>query len=301
MLRILNVPFRVFRFYLQLALIAGTSLMNSAAQAWSAQVHSAIGEAVYQRLSAEERRYFIARIPSLRAERVTRINQLSAWADSIRDEPLASLIKGPVPASLRAFAPDPTRTWHYTNAYVLKTADVACTPANTGRLDSALVALDRALKEEKLDQQQEMLYLALLMHLLEDAHQPLHTSTRQFHDCESDRGGNLFCLRKHKAQCIFNLHQLWDGGFSTTSNSGIARLGDAPGANLPFPMLVNLILAEGQGMAEKVYGLDENRDPGSAYIAWASEVAASRISLSAHRVTRYLKDYYDYRHALQSR
>jgi len=66
--------------------------------------------------------------------------------------------------------------------------------------------------------------LAWLIHLIGDVHQPLHTAqlfTREYPN--GDRGGNEICIRVAPNTAALDLHRLWDGLITSSTNT--ARLG----------------------------------------------------------------------------
>jgi hypothetical protein len=65
--------------------------------------------------------------------------------------------------------------------------------------------------------------LAWLFHLVGDVHQPLHTAQMFTWDYpDGDRGGNEICVRVTADRTPLNLHALWDGLITSTSN--VSRL-----------------------------------------------------------------------------
>jgi hypothetical protein len=61
--------------------------------------------------------------------------------------------------------------------------------------------------------------LAWLFHLVGDIHQPLHTAQLFTVDYpQRDRGGNEICVRVKEAEQPMDLHRLWDGVITSSSN-----------------------------------------------------------------------------------
>lgn len=266
---------------------------------WSAQVHTAIGDAVYRHLSTEQRAYYDAMLGEFPGESIA-FRHLSAWVDSVRDEPLALVFNRALPPNLSAHAQSSSTRWHYTNEYFLKKDGKkasACSPKNVGELEHAVRLVDNALKQKALTPAQEIRLIAFIMHFLEDVHQPLHTIALVRPNCRHDRGGNFYCLRKEKGHCVLNLHQLWDGGFSAAQRSTFLRsASEEKISSLPLSMRLGLIFSESQQLAAQIYSTEENRTPHADYIRWAGNIAEQRMVKAVQHVTQYLKEHYARKH-----
>ncbi|WP_370978384.1 S1/P1 nuclease [Agaribacterium sp. ZY112] len=260
-------------------------LLSSFAQAWSAQVHRQISDAAFVRLSSEQQHYYSELLKYMPRQDLS-FADLSAWVDSVKRDNLAELYQQQIPDSLRAFSATDSSKWHWSNAYLVRSEGAEkCKVANKGQLEAAFVALDSALKSEQLSPEQEALSLAFYIHLLEDAHQPLHTATLVRANCQTDRGGNDFCLLKRAGHCVMNLHSYWDSAFSAAKDSRFFNAMPLQAASsLPMSMQMNLVLAEGQQLAKDVYKTNENRMPHSNYQKWGDKVARQRLEKAVSRV-----------------
>jgi len=198
-----------------------------------------------------------------------------------------------VPIALKPFSQKHSGTWHYENSFYFKPQEYySCDLTNGGNLRSVLKALDNALKEN-LTKTQEAILIAFTMHLLEDAHQPLHTGTLVRKDCSIDRGGNRYCLREYAKNCVLNLHQLWDSAFDITRKRAFKeQKHQIESGALNLDLEISRILMEGENQLPLVYSVEENRAPSKAYIHEAIPVANKRLELAIKRVARYLKYHY---------
>lgn len=267
--------------------------------AWSGKVHTQIGDTAFNLLDEKEQAYYRELAKALPRKGVP-FNNMSAWVDSVRGEPLFELFDRKVPKALHEFRQRHTSTWHYENTFYhgnLKfhgvTEKHACRLQNKGKLEPALIAIDRALKS-KVSSEQEAILIAFAMHLIEDAHQPLHTTALVREDCSHDRGGNLYCLNIMAGRCVMNLHRLWDQAFGVADKSQFLTaitLGSPP--SLPFHTDIALKLHQGHELARRAYDTEENRMPHSAYFTWARGVAEIQIQRSVQRVAHYLKRHYE--------
>jgi len=149
-------------------------------------------------------------------------NNMSNWIDAIRGEPLYEVFNQRLPKALYEFRQRHTGTWHYENEFYDTSSE------------------------------QEAILIAFAMHLMEDLHQPLHTTALVRADCSHDRGGNLYCLNVIAGRCVVNLHSLWDQAFNAANDSGFLRsikLADKP--LLPLRTRIALKLHQGHAVRAK--------------------------------------------------
>jgi len=261
--------------------------------AWSTSVHRDIGAEVYNLLSKKEKRYYKALTEYMPAKNLA-FYDLSPWVDSVRSEPIFELFQSKVPVPLEPFPQRHSSNWHYENSAYFKPRErFHCALKNNGLLEKALLAIDDSLKT-KLTKKQEAMLIAFAIHLMEDAHQPLHTGTLVRSDCSIDLGGNRYCLQKLSGKCALNLHRLWDGGFSaskaiTISNELVATLSK----EFHLDIEIQRILMEGEAQLASVYAIEENRAPYEEYINQSRFIAEDRLRKSVVRVTHFLKNHYD--------
>jgi hypothetical protein len=115
--------------------------------------------------------------------------------------------------------------WHYINFPFKPEGEppsVEPKPPDPVNILSAINENQRILRGEAPPDQRANA-LAWLFHLVGDVHQPLHTAqlfTRDYPD--GDRGGNEICVRVTADRTPLNLHALWDGLITSTSN--VSRL-----------------------------------------------------------------------------
>jgi len=126
----------VFAFFISLESVA-----------WSRNVHSDIGGIVFSHLSKKEQRYY-QQLASKLPQKDLRFNDMSAWVDSIRGEPIFEVFDTQVPIALKPFSQKHSGTWHYENSFYFKPQEYySCDLTNGGNLRLVLKALDNALKE----------------------------------------------------------------------------------------------------------------------------------------------------------
>ncbi|WP_096085776.1 S1/P1 nuclease [Agaribacterium haliotis] len=266
-------------------------LLSADLWAWSRDVHKNIADAAFVRLPAEAQAYYF-KLMHYAPDDSMYFSDLSPWVDSVRKQPIAELYasyQAEVPLALMPVARSHSTRWHWSNASVYRQRGAEqCSFRNAGQLETVYPALEKAL-QEPLSPQAELLTLAFMMHLLEDAHQPLHTMTMLRKNCQSDRGGNDFCLIKQAGFCSMNLHSYWDSGQSVARNKTFWKnLNLEPASELPLQMQFNLVLSESQREKNKVYNTDENRMPHPNYQSWADTFSRERLTKAVSRLNALL-------------
>ena len=121
-------------------------------------------------------------------------------------------------------------TWHYTNYPLtpqvlsgnVSTIEPTLTPENDvqhGFRESLLILFSDASSNEL-----KAIYLSWVIHLVGDAHQPLHcvALVTDLYP-EGDRGGNLFFVRPTENSEGINLHAFWDGLLGRSADARNAR------------------------------------------------------------------------------
>jgi hypothetical protein len=141
----------------------------------------------------------------------------ATWADTIkRDEAYDSKPeRGATPIRNVGYSDTlQHRQWHYINLPF--TTDNTALPAATApNLKTQIAALRYALQSPRTNTDTRSYSLVWLLHLVGDAHQPLHATSRFSHEYpRGDQGGNAVILCEHT--CNQNLHELWDRALGTT-------------------------------------------------------------------------------------
>ena len=160
----------------------------------------------------------------------------------------------------------------------------------------ALALMEGALTSASSEENQ-ILALALLVHLVGDAHQPLHSISRVDGNCLSDIGGNRFCAQRRSGSlgCRTNLHALWDSGV------GIAEKHETLADAADYVRRVQLDetaagdldpetwLEESYGYARFIYSIKEGEGADDFYVDEAQIIAFERIALAATRLAGILE------------
>jgi len=128
--------------------------------------------------------------------------------------------------------------WHYVD-YRVEFPNHHDHTLPDGPKGNVVWAIDYArnkVNDTRLDAETRAMFLAWLIHLVGDIHQPLHCASLfndNYPEPDGDRGGNLFFVRK--AATGNKLHSVWDGapGSSTNVKSIVAQSAEIQQAHPP--------------------------------------------------------------------
>lgn len=152
--------------------------------AWGLQGHRIVGEIADSYLSVKAR---LAIKEILGDESIA---MAANWADFIKSEPSYNYLS----------------SWHYINFKAgMSEADMKAFLAVDTMTDAytKINFLTEQLKNKSLEKDKKVMYLKLLIHIVGDVHQPMHTGRLE------DQGGNKISISFFNQRS--NLHSLWDG------------------------------------------------------------------------------------------
>ena len=200
---------------LHVAALACSALFVSTAWAWGADGHRTVAEAAERQLSPIARAA-VQRLLAL--EPGATLSSIANWADETRTLGTAA--------------------WHYVNfprgePCVYERARLCIEGACVvGALEKQI-----ALLSSKAPDEERLVALKYVVHLVADVHQPLHAGYAD------DRGGNGWQLQAFDRGS--NLHALWDSGLIRHWPGGLSALRKAvDGAAAPAPAMAPAAWAE---------------------------------------------------------
>ncbi len=249
--------------------------------------------------SSEKRLYLMRAFPGTSA-----FAQMAVFADDHREVSLAGLYTRyaeSLPEEFLAQADENTATWHYRNRAFyssgLDESEVTECRSDTGSdVAWAIERLRALLAESGGSEENRILTLALLVHFVGDAHQPLHGMSRIGRNCESDQGGSRFCFRytPNSFACETNLHSFWDSaldffvGFASVEEAVefVQRVAVLP--RQARDLNPETWLSEGYRLARFVYSIEEGSGGDRFYISEGQVIAYERMALAAERLALIL-------------
>jgi hypothetical protein len=146
---------------------------------WGPEGHSTTAQIAENHLTLKAK----ARVTAILGGRS--MSSVSSWADQVKD--------------------DDTRKWHFLNLPPGYNYIDFCQATQTQSAPNIYSALKKAISDlaTGISAEQKQVDLKYIIHLVGDAHQPMHVSRAK------DEGGNLIKLT-YNGQ-LTNLHSLWDG------------------------------------------------------------------------------------------
>lgn len=227
---------------------------------------------------------------------------VSTWADIIRDR------KAPVRQAKYHHG-----TWHYSDIYFRevngKPELVTGLPDDAQNSIERLGVMQKVLSDTTKSDAERVIALAWILHLVGDAHQPLHNVARVTDlEPKGDQGGNLFELtpKDTPKENQKNLHSYWDSIVNTAEprvNDAcdmdyIPKLGQKFMKKYPESKMQAQVddlkfedwRQEGFDNAVKyVYaGLNRNEKPSAKYQKQAYQLSQKEIALAGYRLAKLL-------------
>jgi len=179
---------------LSLLLASAMLLLAPSARAWGPLGHGVVAELAQRRLSPAAERE-VERL--LAPEHTTRLADVANWPDQIRNDPTQQALW------------KRTSRWHYINFSSDRCGYVAPRDCPKGECVVAALAREvRVLGDRTQPDAIRLEALKFVVHLVGDAHQPLHAGYRP------DRGGNQYQVQFGGKGS--NLHKVWDSGLLST-------------------------------------------------------------------------------------
>ncbi len=198
--------------------------LSSPVLAWNAAGHRLVARIAWQQLDSPSRAAvgkLLRQHPDFHRwqsqgqeddEDLNAFVEASTWPDDIRHDARFYSAGETSTPTLPGF-PDMERRrhWHYVDRPLPSGSQAR---PSDGLLDKQLLTLIDALGQRRAPLAAQVYALPWLIHLVGDAHQPLHTASRYTSDGRSDRGGNEvpidnpFTTAHDPAD---NLHRYWDG------------------------------------------------------------------------------------------
>ena len=270
-------------------------LLGLAAQpclGWGVAGHMVVTQIAYERLEPETRAE-VDRLVELLADFEPKSDHAmtaSLWMDQVRGAGWRSMDR-----------------WHYMSLPYNADGLAEMPSVHPDNAVEAIRQSIRTLKSPEAPDLAKAIMLRVLLHVVGDLHQPLHSASRITAERpEGDRGGNDFRLLDTEGKPS-NLHRLWDSGFGALPK----LTADAAGMEAAVPVAVRIVERVPEDRVPEwrdpdpeqwsresfrlvtsvVYeGISEGRAPSEVYQAKARLVIQRRIALAGYRLAATLED-----------
>jgi hypothetical protein len=306
------------------ALVFSLLLLAMPAQAWNNKGHMAVAYIAYAELDKEVRKKLDKLLESHPDfQRLTAyagpsngdnyhviiFMNAATWPDSIRDDPRFYDETDPDSLPTPKIAGFPTmmklKPWHYIDLPFSTDGSATTGPYEINALKS-LRALRHALNNPSVPSNNQAYFLAWILHIGGDVHQPLHCTSRFTqklsppNNPDGDRGGNGFKIQpfplpeaNYSAE---SLHSFWDGVLGVNRDIlSVSTLAKAIAKQYPKPNSIStdeeLWIQESFSYAKaSVYTINENEKIPDAYFLNAQRLARQRIAIAGYRLAKVLNE-----------
>lgn len=249
--------------------------------AWNALGHKIVAHIAYQQLEPSAKRKVDAIVADFNHDypEINTIEELAVWPDAIRSQKIETYTH-----------------WHYIDMPIIEEGVEADPKIDTDNALWALQKIEPIVENNKANRYERARFLAFLVHIVGDLHQPLHTaalfSKKHPH---GDKGGNAYLIRYHNK--TMNLHSLWDRGVGAFEGAATPEAVDSIARVLThrypkayFAERLTLLKAKGwvdegvKNANESVYITPEDQAVSQQYIVNGAKLAEEQVTLAGYRL-----------------
>ena len=254
-----------------------------------------------RQLPDEKRLYLLRNFPDSSS-----LGHLSVFSDIVKRQSFADVFLqygSPLSAEQQAivneWGKEHTADWHYFNQIVnASDNNKHCDISQSENYVSALTMLFD-LYPSMETKANRAIVLAYIIHLVGDAHQPMHNMTRITSNkfCDHDRGGNRFCTiySGNRGVCSRSLHFDWDRAMMLFNSKdevpdAVDLISRVPVSATDVSNVDPVVWAkEGFRHAPFVYSLPQGNEPDESYVDEAQRISMTAMALAAARLSAILK------------
>ncbi len=263
------------------------TLLTQPIFAWDSTGHRVISAIAYDHLTPNAKKT---------------VDALTAISDPGYPPLMRFLYTSTLPDKWRQHDHGQSAAWHFIDT-PWSTDETPTRPAAAPNLVDSLQTNQSLLKNPLATNAEKSTALAYVIHLTEDAHQPLHCIDRFSRAFpQGDKGGNLFPIRTKYAD---NLHSYWDQSARQMqpnkrypfNHKQVLQLAKAIQADYPKSTFgeaadnfsVSDWVRESEKIAEqKVYDITPGSTPSASYKSMQQTLAAGQMALSGYRLAGLL-------------
>lgn len=258
-------------------------LTFAVADAWDEIGHELVAQIAFDQLSVKKRQHAQDLIDALRSiYGYSSFVNAASWLDGLRSHDIGAFDK-----------------WHFINQ-PFSQDDSPLIPVQKQNVAWAIVQAESVVHSPRSNRFEKGLFLRVLIHLVGDAHQPLHCATKISKPFPTgDYGGNLFVIRYKR---IRSLHTLWDRGLGYFTKRysyplkphEIRELARSIEIDYPrsyFPRRVKLSsprdwVTESFQLAKNIAykNIEPHERPSREYIKMGRKVVKQQIALAGYRL-----------------
>lgn len=268
---------------------------TSSAFAWWDVGHKLVAKIAYSKLKPEVKTQVDKLVAVLAKDypSMADFSDMAAWPDELREQQIEAYTH-----------------WHYIDTMISLDGTPITTAPDTDNADWAITQIEPVVKNANANPSERARFLAFLVHIVGDLHQPLHNvSLVSKNHPEGDEGGNLYTiLDPNDASKTMGLHTLWDGNngeFANEKHPDIAKIYTTIISQYPesyFGTKVHDLspdhwTQEGIKLSkDTVYTTKENETPDAQYLSSMNKIAYQQIALAGYRLANLLNTLFANRH-----
>lgn len=255
---------------------------------WNALGHMVVADIAYQKVTPTVRAKLDKMILNFAKEypQDTTLMKISSWPDALRGQKVESFTH-----------------WHYIDLALSTDGTPLKDLVDTDNAVWAVNTIEPVLKNTHANPFEQARFLAFLVHIVGDLHQPLHTTSRiSAAHPDGDKGGNLFTVRHTAGSAAsVSLHKLWDDGAGYLDGEELDNHADTIAkyimASYPEPFFGARVTdlnptswsKEGYNLAATVvYSTPENQVPSANYIENEKKTVQQQLALAGYRLANLL-------------
>ena len=268
-----------------LMLIMGLSINT---YAWNAMGHMVVANIAYQHVTPAVRVKLDKLLASFAKEypQDATLVKMSSWPDALHGQHVELYSH-----------------WHYIDLALSTDGTPTKDLTDSDNAVWAVNLIKPVIQNAHANPYEQSRFLAFLVHIVGDLHQPLHTVSRitAAHP-DGDKGGNLFSVRRSVGNGgAVSLHKFWDDGAGLLdgdeTQEKIDALSQQATTSYPEPFFGAKATdlnpehwaKEGYDMAAKaVYGTPENQVPATSYVEAEKKIVQQQLALAGYRLTNLL-------------
>src|SRR3990167_1519864 len=245
----------------QMLVIFQLWLLPIVSHAWNALGHMVVANIAYQNLEPNVKKkidnivsYFSLEYPGMAS-----FLQMAYWPDTLHAQKIETFTH-----------------WHYIDIPFSQDGSPLKNIMDTDNIVWAIINIEPIIKYNHTNPYELARFLAFLIHIVGDIHQPLHTvSYISVAYPNGDQGGNLYFIRYNNER--IKLHRLWDSGLGMFDQSATQENAD---------ILTAIILKHYP--KTYVYVPPADQTPSADYLETGRKISEREIALAGYRLGTFL-------------
>jgi hypothetical protein len=258
------------------------------AYGWNAMGHMVVANIAYQHVNPAVRVKLDKMIANFGKEypQDTSLIKMASWPDTLHGQKIELYTH-----------------WHYIDLAISMDGTPTKDLSDTDNAVWAINLMKPVLQNAHANPYEQSRFLAFMVHVVGDLHQPLHTVSRvSAAHPDGDKGGNLFTVRRSAGNgASVSLHKIWDDGAGFLDGDetqakidSISQLVTATYPEQSFGAVATDLnpehwAKEGYNMAAKsVYSTPEGQVPTTSYTESEKKIVQQQLALAGYRLANLL-------------